>query len=288
MVLQQVSVWEGLVLLSIGFAGILLNAVQFKIVAKIFSIELNFDEWFGLSSINTMYNYLLPGKAGLAVRGVYLKKKYNFPYSHSASILAGTYLITLLITSIVATVLGLWFFLQGQLPPVFCAIAPIILLCIGMLLVFILKSKPNESAAGNRLSQFIKNTYQGLKFFEKHPRRFLSLCLLQLSAMVVNTIRIWFAFYLLHITINLSELLYVQSFVVFGTIVTVLPGNLIVKEGVIGFSAGFLAITLESALLGAVFDRVTIMLLVFLFGVVWSRILMNKLEHPALTDKNNE
>ena len=138
MVLQQVSVWEGLVLLSIGFAGILLNAVQFKIVAKIFSIELNFDEWFGLSSINTMYNYLLPGKAGLAVRGVYLKKKYNFPYSHSASILAGTYLITLLITSIVATVLGLWFFLQGQLPPVFCAIAPIILLCIGLFFVFIL------------------------------------------------------------------------------------------------------------------------------------------------------
>jgi len=280
-VLKQVPLSHIFILIFIGLFGILINAFQFKVIANVFNIKLNFNEWFGLSSVNTMYSYLLPAKAGLAVRGLYLKKKYNFPYALSTSLLAGSYLITFLITALISTVLCAWFFSKGTLALPFFAIPVGMLMGFSALLFWLLQLNSENTTSENRIFRFIQKAHKGLQFFKNRPRSLFVLSVLQLSVIMVNTFRLAFAFYLLNIHVDFTQLLFIQSFVVFATIVTLLPANLVVKEGIVGFSAGFLGLTLESALLGALFDRVIIMLLVFLLGIIWSRILFNTLEEKT-------
>ena len=57
-------------------------------------IRLRFGEWFGLSAMTAMGNYLIAFRGGAAIRGVYLKSKYHFPYSLFLSTVASLYLLT--------------------------------------------------------------------------------------------------------------------------------------------------------------------------------------------------
>ena len=89
-----------------GYVGFLtLNA---------FNIKQPFKEWFGLSFVNTLFNYLLPFKVGTVVKATYLKKKYDFAISHSASILVFATLVgfqsLFLLSAIIFTVIRFYSF----------------------------------------------------------------------------------------------------------------------------------------------------------------------------------
>src|SRR3989344_8161996 len=76
------------------------NGLIIKYLLEPFKIKMKFKEWFGLSIITTFYNIILPLRAGMATRAVYLKEKHNFPYTNFISTLAGVYVINFLVASL--------------------------------------------------------------------------------------------------------------------------------------------------------------------------------------------
>ena len=58
-------------------------------------VHLGFWEWYGLSAMTAMGNYLIAFRGGAAIRGVYLKSKYDLPYATFLSTVASLYLLTI-------------------------------------------------------------------------------------------------------------------------------------------------------------------------------------------------
>jgi uncharacterized membrane protein YbhN (UPF0104 family) len=59
-------------------------------------------------------------------------------------------------------------------------------------------------------------------------------------------------------------------------ILSITPGNLGIKEGIIVYTAYLLGITFDEAFLGAVLDRIIDLFLIFVFGVFYSNKLLFK------------
>jgi uncharacterized membrane protein YbhN (UPF0104 family) len=57
---------------------------------------------------STIGNYFTPFRGGLGFRAVYLKKKFDFPYSRFLSTLSGNYIIVLFVHSLVALMSLIW------------------------------------------------------------------------------------------------------------------------------------------------------------------------------------
>lgn len=86
------------------------NGLILKYFLESFKIKLEFKEWFGLSVITTMGNYLTPFRGGAVARAVYLKKIHQFSYSYFLSTLAGIYIVIFLVYSFIG-LLAMFFLL---------------------------------------------------------------------------------------------------------------------------------------------------------------------------------
>ena len=267
-----------ILLIGVGIIPVSLNALLFRNNISIFNLHLSFKEWYGLTVSNTMYNYLLPARGGMALRALYLKQNHVFPYVQYVSFTAGTYILNLAIAAFTAFILSVGLFL-------FNALESIILLYISFaLLIFIIgvigflyKFNPHKLPERYKVLKWIKQAAQGIKQFKYHPDKVFNLAAIQLGFMLAISLRLFVAFYLLEIPVNYPKLVLINALVAFSMVFSVTPGNIGIKEGIIGLSSSLLGISTEEALLGAVLDRVVAMIVVFGLGSVFSRILLNKI-----------
>ena len=99
------------------FIPVYILAYIFKVNIFIFNLNLQFKEWFGITVSNTMYNYILPFRGGMAIKGVYLKKQFAFPYTKYVSYLSGFYLLNFTISSIIALITGSFLIYSSKISP---------------------------------------------------------------------------------------------------------------------------------------------------------------------------
>jgi uncharacterized protein (TIRG00374 family) len=66
-----------------------------KFVVSALGIELDSLEWFGISGMSAMANYLTPFRGGAAVRAVYLKSRHGLSYALFLSTLSTLYVLSL-------------------------------------------------------------------------------------------------------------------------------------------------------------------------------------------------
>ena len=71
---------------------------------------------------------------------------------------------------------------------------------------------------------------------------------------------------------------FINSMIAFSMGFSITPGNIGIKEGIIGLSSTLLDISFDQALLDALLDRVVAMILVFGLGLVFSRILIKEIK----------
>ncbi|MDZ7740338.1 MAG: hypothetical protein U5Q03_00900 [Bacteroidota bacterium] len=83
--------------------------------------------------------------------------------------------------------------------------------------------------------------------------------------------------YVLGIHTFYPKLVLVNALVAFSMVFSVTPGNIGIKEGIIGLSSSLLGISPDQALLGAVLDRIIAIIVVFGLGLVFSRISHEKI-----------
>lgn len=276
--LLEIGLLPLLALLGVSIIPLFINALRFKNNISIFKIELPFKEWFGLTVSNTMYSFLLPLMSGLAVRAVYLKKKYDFQYSRQISFLTGSYLINFITASAVASLLSLWFYVSGETEfgLLYLAVG-LVFICLLLLTFILFRVNAASLPQRNRFLSTLKSAAEGLHEFRGKPGKILTLVFLHILFIISLNIRLFIAFYILGIPVDFTHLLFIQSFVVFSVVLSITPGNIGLNEGIIGLFSGFLGISLEEALLGAILDRVVGMIVIFAFGLIYSKILLNNI-----------
>jgi len=249
-------------LMDLSAGGILLLAAgsvlfkfalgyNFRVLISFFNIDLVLKQWFGLTCIASMANYILPAKAGTAAQAVYLKKEYDFKYSNFLSSITGFYAVTFLVNSIAGMVLSAYLFSKGKTAGSDIFIFFSAALMITVIFLVMIYHFPKITT---RFS-FIQGFFDGLKNFHNKPKRALFLIASQVGVILAVGIRLLIAFRVLGIGIDLVSCMVIALITSFSIFISITPGNLGIKELLITFSSSILGVSPGQALMVAIVDR---------------------------------
>ena len=267
-VIFNLNAWELALLLILGGMVIALQAFQFSVVTRVISKNIPFLDMLGITSISTMYNHILPvSSGGIAVRAALLNRRFDIPWSKVAALMGVFYLssyfamaLLLLITSSIA-----YFYFSINSKVYLIVIGFFVLLSLFIFLLY--RWHPVDRSAKNRLIQFAHNIKDGLDKFKGEYNRILINIFCQIGIISIFAVKLYFSFYFLEIDITYWNVFLLQSFLSLSLLFSVTPGNIGIREGLIVFFAGFLGLSTEHALFGALVDRASSLLIVFLFGL---------------------
>lgn len=281
---------QGFYLLFIcGLIALFALSLEFNFIMRIFNVKLRFKEWFGLSATNNMYSYILPARGGLVARAFYLKKKYNFNYALYASLLGGSFIIGFVVSSLVAVVLVVVKYLITSQFYTDLFLISLLFFIINISVIFFILRKPERKIriGITKIDNILSDIYSGFIFFKTNKKAVYLVIISQFALIFFLGLRLYVSFRVIDISVDLLSILIVQSLVVFSMVLSVTPGNLGIKEGIIGLLATMIGVSLDNAIMAAAIDRAAAMVIVFAFGSVFHFILgkelipNNKPEHKS-------
>ncbi|MGB2879240.1 MAG: lysylphosphatidylglycerol synthase transmembrane domain-containing protein [Candidatus Omnitrophota bacterium] len=245
---------------------------NFRILISFFDIKLAFKEWFGLTGMAAMANYLLPAKAGLAAQAVYLKKEYGFRYVNYLSSMTGFYAVGFLVNATAGAAMSSYLCLKGldagrSLFLLFLAVMAV----AGAFLVIIYHFPKLSGRLG-----FLKGFLEGLKNFHGKPRKTFHLIISQVIVIIAVGIRLLIAFRALGIEVDLVSSTVIALVMSFSVFISITPGNLGIKESLIMLSSSALGISPAQALMVALLDRAMDILVTFGLGYGFTYMLTSR------------
>ncbi|MFC2157517.1 YbhN family protein [Acidobacteriota bacterium] len=266
-------------LLFLSYAGFLFLGLGFKFILKIFSLDIPYREWFGLTICNTMFNYYVPARGGTVAKAYYLKKKYGFEYPHYVSLMAGSFIISLVLTSLLGLAAVLLTFIFTGRFILSLALVFSLFLVVSLFSGFITRvlSKLTVSTRFERLNLIMENIKDGLTYFSSHKKATLNFCIFSVLFILFMILRLYVCFIALDFNVSFMAIALIRLIAEFTFLISIVPGNLGIKEGIIVFSASIFEIPLDQAVTAAILDRAVSMFLIFALGFFYSRGLLGKL-----------
>jgi uncharacterized membrane protein YbhN (UPF0104 family) len=248
-------------LLFLGTNGLFLREFAAK-----FGVALTAKEWFGLSVVTTMGNYITPFSGGMVVRATYLKHRHKFPYARFATLLASNYLVTFWVVGVVGALTLLTFgkamWAYWQLFVFFIAVA----ISISALILFPAARLPLE----NRIAKALNTALAGWKLVKNDQVLLAKLVAYTLVNISLNALCIWVAYDALGSPVPFRSALLVGLLTSFSLLIGITPGNLGIQEAVVSLSSGLLGIGAGQGLLAALLVRGATILPAFTLGPVFS------------------
>lgn len=273
----SISFEKIIILLLLVLIEIIINGYIVNIVLHSFGIKLVFHEWFGLSSVTSMANLLIPFAGGVGIRAAYLKSKFNFPITSFLSTVAATHIIHLLVRSLIgmASLALLFFYCHIFNVPIFILFAAvsISLLSIMFLSAKLPKFKQKHLAKMNTV-------LDGLQIINRNYMLLLKLTGLFFLFGFVAILIMHFSFRALSINITVLQSSIISSLNSFSTLLTITPGAIGLSEAIIVFSSQLFGVILVQGVLAAALRRSIILLVVFTLGPIYSFLLIGHKIYP--------
>lgn len=259
-----------LILYSLSF---LINGFFIKVILKSFDRKLPTFESFYISIISSLGNYFLPMRGGAVIRSVYLKKKFNFPYSHFVATLYGNYIIVFLVNSFLAllSLLLIQFSLGVVSVPLYLFFG---LLFTSMLFLSFFKFplekiKEFKIKFFDRIAKILKNIFDGWNLIVANKRLLFSLMFLTLINFLISTILFLFEFKSLGISSKLINVVLYNCLSGVSLLVSLTPGSLGIREAMFLITSNLLGVTNDQVMQLALLDRgLVVITLVFWFIIL--------------------
>ncbi len=266
--IQDISIMYIITLAALSSITILIAGLKIKVISSFFDIKLKLKEWFGLSAVTIMGNYLTPFKAGVSARAVYLKKKHLLPYTSFVSTISATYIINFFIYGLIGIVIGILVFKNNII-----LLSSLILFIIAFAFIFF--SPKLSKTKYKKINYFIK-VINDWALIRKDYKIVTMLGFLEIMNILVLSARFYVAFKALSSVISFNASVVYSLISVLSSVFTITPSGLGVREGLVaafskisgtGFGVGAYAASL---------DRAIAMIVIFGLGIVFSYILLRK------------
>ena len=250
-----------------------INGIFIKVTLKSFKKVISVLESFYVSVMSSLGNYFLPLHGGTVIRSVYLKKKFNFPYTHFISTLYGYYIIVFLVNSFMGLISLLVITLKYGVSS-----APLYLffglLFISMLVLTFLKiparRKRSRLKVLDKILETIKKVSEGWNMIVENKRLSLSLIGISVVFFITTGFLYYFEFRGLGIDISIMNVILYNCLSGVSLLVSITPGSLGIREGIFSITSDILGISNEQIMQLALLDRgVSVIVLVVLFVVLW-------------------
>ena len=253
-------------LLNYYFTGI-----QTTVLLEPLGVKLRGFEAYMLSIVTGFYNLITPAKGGMLVRATYLKKKHGFPFTHFLASLAGMYVITFFIASLLG-LLSLFFIHQST--RAFNWIILLVFLGIFFPLLFLIMFSPKFAETKNNfINKFIK-VANGWNLIRKDKKVVFTCIFVTLIGLLINTLGTIISYYIFGISMGFIPALFLCCIGSLSLIIQLTPGNLGVGEAIAVFSALIIGIAPAQSLPVAILGRIVQMLVMFTLGPIFSYILL--------------
>ena len=247
-----------------------------KIILKPLNVNLSKKEAFQISIMTGFYNLITPFRGGLASRALYLKKKYDFPYTIFLSTVAASYVLEFFVASLAGIIATYLIFLRTG---IFSSFLFFIFLGMFLSTAFIILFSPEIKERNNQwLNRFIKviNGWHMLKKDKKLIIRISSLIFLKL---LIASIMLFFQFKVFGIDITYVKTIFLTSIGNLGILINITPAGIGISEAITVFSSLTIGITAIESLTASVFGRIVVTIVLIVLGPIFTGHLSKRRKH---------
>ena len=273
--IQQIRIVNPIYLLPIMILTIVFlitNGLISKIILDKQGVRLRFTEWFGLSVVGSMANYITPFRGGLFTNAVYLKKSHAYSYGKFISIIGSTYVLIFMVNSLCGLLALLWFYYSSG---VFSALLFLVFLFLFIFCLFLLIIPLKlQKTHSNSYIQKVLNVINNLLYLRKNKRLIIKLlCLCLINVSIVSLIN-YFEFMMIGVELGIEKSIMLSVFSTYSLLLSITPGSLGIKESFMVYSGWVLSVPIASVAVISVVDRLITFVPTLLLGLFYSHKLM--------------
>lgn len=270
-------------IIACGLLSSLAIALGFRNSMILFKLPLKIKEWIGLSLTNSMYSYIIPFQGSMLLRAKYLKSKYGFEYSNYAALSGGSLLIGFWVAGISALFLLLTSYLTtgSYNRTLFILVGSLLIFTLALTLILWYIPESGIKTGWKGFDIAFAQVISGVKVFKTDFKQSIIISITSLFSFLLVGLRLYFSFQSVDVQVGLTDILTIQMVAVFSMVLTITPGNLVIREGIIGLLSNTLGIPIEVAILAATIDRVVGMAIIFLFGTIFHFILIREMNDDS-------
>jgi len=250
-------------------------ALEFNYSSKLFNLHLKAKEWIGLSVINTFYNQILPLSSGVFIRGVYLKKKFDLDYSKYSGVMGVSLILNIFTGCIVALLIGVFGpFEVTYITEISISLSITLISCI----VFYLSVKKltKIDLRIKFVNNFILSVNEGIDLIQENKKFMRKIFLIQLLMNLGFGLRLFLCFWVLNLEVSFLIVIFVQSLTMLTTLISITPGNIGIREAIIGNMQVILGVSFEESVLAATLDRIISLIIILVLGMYFNFTLIQK------------
>lgn len=235
-------------------------------------VPLMFSEGFGLAVVNTLANQL-PFAGGLIAKGAYLRKRHRLAYTHFLSATLALYVTSVAMNGILGLVVLLyWKFVRNVSVPNTLLLGFSIMSASLLLFQVPLKIGFVPGRWGKRLSTMLN----GWHILNRDWKLLCRLIVLQLAMTLLFAWRFRISFQALSQDATIAQCILFSAGNVLTTLVTITPGGLGVREGIVAGIASLLGFEAGVSAVAVGIDRLVATSVVIVLGTIYTYILSKK------------
>ena len=275
--LAQISLRDLAVLSLLIFGIFVINGLLIRSYCLFFAKPLEPVEWFGLSIVQTMGNYI-PLRGGAAALMTYVKLRHGLPFNKLVAGFSATVVLNFLmggILGLLATGIVAWqyAYINWKLFGIFAAVAAV---------AVVLLAVPRFALRfDTRPLRWLNSVLESWWIIRSDSALVRRLVILSTSGIVLYGLRLYTAYHALGYQVPIEYCLLIAPLASMSMVLSILPAGLGAREAVVGLASDLLGLGLSSGVYAAALDRAVSMVWVFVLGSVFSYILTSWAVAPS-------
>lgn len=257
-------------LLVLAFLGCMVNCCYHLMLLRTYGLPLTLVDWMGVVCVSNAIAYVLPLRADLVFSATYYKRAKGLAYTKSVSMAAGNIVfgVAFSLLQILAALLCMGLF-DGVWPQTLWALGLIGTALLAAFIVFALVFQ-------NRIPQFLKkykivcDIIEGFTALLRNRALLWQLLLCLIANNLVQLLLYMVCFRAIGLPVQLYHALFYSSTSWLSSIVAIVPGNIGIKESVMGAATLLLGISFQTGVAVSLLQRVAVMVVYLLMGLVFA------------------
>lgn len=261
-----------------GLGGCVMNCVYHRIILSTFKVELDLVDWMGVVMVSNVIAFVLPLRADLVFSAAYYKKVKGLAYTRSVSIAAGNVVFSvafaLLETAIALVCCGL---MEGKWPAALWLILVVGVAGVTAFLVIALALGDHQPAFVRKY-RIVREMVEGFVQLLKDRNMLIRLLCCLIANHCFHLLLYMVCFHAIGMDMTLYQTLLYNSMSKLSSILTIVPGNIGIKEAVMGFASGMMGNLFQSGVMVSLLQRVTLMIVYLVAGAAFAWPVIRKMK----------
>ncbi len=257
-------------LLGLALGTCLVNCVYHWVLLRTFRLQLSVTDWMGVVSVANAISYVLPLRADLVFSAAYYKKVKGLAYTKSVSMAAGNIVfgVAFSLLQILAALLCIGL-IQGQWPAVLWILLVLGMAAMGGFIAFSLVAQGRNPKILQRY-RIVRDVVEGFNDLLRNKALLWQLLGCLVAGNLFQLLLYMVCFEAIGLPVTLYQALFYNSVSWLASIVAIVPGNIGIKESVMGAATLLMGALFQNGVAVSLLQRAAIMVIHLLLGLAFA------------------